>query len=172
MDIGCGISFKNTAWLGHVIVQEEYQNLGIGTFIVDYLCRYLKNKGARSISLITTPGGYSFYRKQGFNLETEYIFLGQNRELEGTVSPKIDQLPKEDHFEVISLDKQVSGEDRSVILKDKLSNTYLYRDEGKIQGYYIPDLGEGLIIAQEVHSGLELMKFRYKKEDKGGVAGE
>lgn len=68
---------------------------------------------------------------------------------------------------VMSLDKRVSGEDRSILLKDKLANCYLYQDEDKIKGYYLPDLGEGLIIAQEVTAGLQLMKLRYKNKDRG-----
>jgi len=35
-----------------------------------------------------------------------------------------------------------------------------------VLGYYIPDLKEGLIVADTIHAGLELMKLKYSRVDK------
>ena len=51
-----------------------------------------------------------------------------------------------------------------------LNNSYVYQDGDKIKAYYIPDLGEGLIISQDEIAGLELMKFRCQTKNQGGTA--
>ena len=53
------------------------------------------------------------------------------------------------------------------MLNDKLENSYVYQENGKLTGYYIPGLGEGLIIADNVEAGIELMKLRYSIINKG-----
>ena len=73
--IGSRILFKDTGWLGHIIVDEGYQNKGIGTYIVEYLRDYLSREGACTISLIATKSGSQVYGKLGFSKETEYLFL-------------------------------------------------------------------------------------------------
>lgn len=96
VDIGFAISFYSTAWLGHVIVEDEYRDQGVGTFIVDYLCHFLKARRARTISLITTFDSSNFYQKMGFKGDGDYLFFRGGRKLKTSLSANIDQLKKED----------------------------------------------------------------------------
>lgn len=164
--VGCGISFGKTAWLAHIIVDEKHRAKGIGTFIVNYLCNYLKSKDASTISLIATESGFKVYQKVGFSFETEYVFLGKDEKVDHKISNNIRKLEKHDHREVLSLDKRISGEDRSILLRGNLADSYVYYKQGKIMGYYLPDLGEGLIMAQDMEDGIELMKLRSKHQDR------
>ncbi|MBU4548377.1 MAG: GNAT family N-acetyltransferase [Euryarchaeota archaeon] len=120
MGIGCALSFGKTAWLGHIIVEEKYRNKGVGSNLVEYLCTYLENRGALTISLITTPGAFKFYQKLGFKVDTEYIFLEGDGPLEAAHSPKVDKSGKKDQDQILKLDKMVSGENRGHLLDDYL----------------------------------------------------
>lgn len=165
--IGCALSFGKTAWLGHIIVDEKNRNKGVGRNLLEYLCTYLENKGALTISLISTPGAFKFYQKMGFRVDTEYIFLEGQGPLESKAAPEIEKLRKKDQEEVLKLDKSVCGENRRRVLKDYLKNSYTYQDSEGMQGYYLPHLGEGLIISPDEIAGLELMKLRCQKKNQG-----
>ena len=59
---------------------------------------------------------------------------------------------------IMKLDREVSGENREKLLVSYISNALVYLDRNTVKGYYIPGLGEGLIIADTVKAGMELMK--------------
>ena len=42
----------------------------------------------------------------------------------------------------------------------------VYLDEDKVMGYYIPDLKEGMIVADTKEAGIALMKIKYSTTDK------
>ncbi|HBF40097.1 MAG TPA: hypothetical protein DDW50_22675 [Firmicutes bacterium] len=167
--IGCGLSFQQTGWLGHIIVAPDYRKQGIGSFIVNSLCNLLENKGIQTISLVATEFGYPVYRKAGFVEETEYLFFEREKVLAPCSSPHIVHFSHQNREEMISLDKMVSGEARENLLKQYLQNSYLYIRNHQVSGFYIPDLGEGLIIADTSEAGIELMKLRYSNVNKGAV---
>lgn len=167
--VGSGISFGKTAWLAHIIVNPEFRKKGIGTLIVNYLCNFLKENGVFTISLIATELGFPVYQKTGFIEQTEYIFFDRVEVLKNHISKSINYFSSQDVEDIFFLDKKISGEDRSIIIKEKLQNSFLYKKKNKILGYYLPDLGEGLIIADDIEAGIELMKLRYMKLNKGAL---
>ncbi|MBP7735548.1 MAG: GNAT family N-acetyltransferase [Spirochaetes bacterium] len=167
--IGSGISFGNTAWLAHIIVKEEFRNNGIGAEIVKYLCNFLKQNGVVSISLISTDLGFPIYKKVGFVEQTEYAFYRNDGVLENKISKNISYFSNPDIDDIILLDKRIAGEDRSVLLKEKLSDSYVYKKNNKLSGFFLPELGEGLIVADDAEAGIELMKLRYTKVNRGAL---
>ena len=163
---GTGIKLDNTAWLAHIIVSPNHRNKGIGLNIVKNLLKILKENKCGTVSLIATDLGYPVYKKAGFIEQTDYIVLERNGKTKNPViSKKIAGFT--DEFEdVYSLDKLISGEERKLILKDKLGESYLYKEKNKVCGFYIPGLWEGLIIAENETSGTELMKLRMQNSNK------
>ena len=93
--------------------------------------------------------------------QTEYHFyeLPDDKTINFPHSPLI--IPFESHMEkdVLRLDRKVSGEDRSLYLRDKLSGASVYLKNGVPEGFSIPDFGDGLTIARSAEAGLELLKL-------------
>lgn len=168
--VGVGISWGKTAWLAHIIVAPEYRNKGIGGFIVRQLLHILKKSGCETVSLIATEMGYPVYKKAGFIEQTEYVFFERETPLKTEYqSDNILRMLPGDQTELLALDKKVSGEDRSALLAEEIGNCFSYRENGKTLGYYLPGLGEGLIIAENHIAGIELMKFKYSIFNKGSL---
>lgn len=160
--IGSAILLKNSAWLAHIIVNPEFRKKGIGSSIVHHLVGNLKNIGFETISLIATDMGYPVYKKAGFKEQTEYVFFERKELLEDYYRTKnVVQYTSMNAEDIFSLDKIVTGEERRILLNDKLENSYIYQKKGKLIGYYLPELGDGLIIADDVEAGIELMRLRY-----------
>jgi Acetyltransferase (GNAT) family/Acetyltransferase (GNAT) domain len=168
--VGAGIKFGGTAWLAHIIVKADQRNKGIGSAIVDQLVNKLKDDGCASISLIATELGHPVYKKFGFVDQTDYVFFERSepfkdQRLSGNIVPYSSAVAEE----ICSLDRTVSGETRRELLGDKLDRSFLYRRDGKLIGFYLPNLGEGLIVAGDVDAGIELMKARSSRTNKSVV---
>lgn len=165
--IGAAVSYITTGWLAHIIVSAEHRNKGIGGAIVSHLCNYLKDTGHKTISLTATELGYPVYKKAGFIEQTEFVFFETTEQSSCTLSENIVRITKKEKASVFALDKLISGEDRQQLLSDYLNDGYIYQRDSQVVGYYLPGLGEGLIISDDPEAGIELMQFRNSFSKKG-----
>ena len=74
--IGTGRLLPN-GYIGRMCVLEEYRNQGIGTMMLENLVKQAADNAHRSISLNSQSSAIPFYRKFGFNIESdEFIEAG------------------------------------------------------------------------------------------------
>jgi len=61
----------------------------------------------------------------------------------------------------LKLDLSISDEQRENMILQFNSNGYVYekKDTGKISGYFLPDLGDGVVLATNNKDGIELLKL-------------
>ncbi|MCK5464585.1 MAG: GNAT family N-acetyltransferase [Bacteroidales bacterium] len=171
--VGTLIVFGNTAWLTHIIVDKNHRNNGIGFQITEKLINDGMDKSAETLLLIATELGFPVYKKFGFSAVSTYSFLRRDKPWrDSLLSPNI--FPYEDSFEskIYELDEKISGENRRTLLSDYLENTLVYIQNSSLLGFYMPDLGEGFILASTPEAGLELMKIKYSKVDKAVLPGQ
>lgn len=155
--IGAAIVLGDTAWLAHIIVHPEKRNKGLGRIITNAL---LDSVGSCStVFLIATKLGEPLYQKVGFEIEMEYIFL---KELNFTlpVETITTRFNKKYEHDLMALDAKVSGEDRRTIIMPHIEHAHLTVENGIVTGYYLPSLGEGLIVASTENAGLTLLSKR------------
>ena len=57
-------------------------------------------------------------------------------------------------------------------MKNYLEKSFVYIDDNNIQGFFIPNLGEGPIFALTTDAGKELMRFKYSTIDKATLPDE
>lgn len=158
--IGTAILYKDTSWIAHLIVKHNHRNKGIGTKILNYLCDYIKNNGYKTILLFATDMGYPLYKKYGFELQTEYIQYEKIVDAEYDVCSNIKNIEKDDYEIIYKMDRIITGEDRKVLLKNYINDGFVYKKDNQIIGYYLCNLGNGLIIAENEEAGLALLKLR------------
>jgi hypothetical protein len=165
--IGNSIMFDKTAWLAHIIVSNDFRNQGIGYSIVDFLQKDIKAKGIETSLLIATELGEPVYTKAGFRKVSDYRYFKKDKDLIVKEFSKNIQPYKDTFYKaLIQLDNYVSGENRERLLKNYLEKSFVYIDDNIIQGFYIPNLGEGPIFALTTDAGKELMRFKYSSVDK------
>lgn len=164
--IGTTIIHNETAWLAHIIVHADYRKQSIGTEITRTLIDTAYSKGSETIYLLATDLGEPVYRKIGFENEAEYIIFKcevMNKTIKN--SDNIVAIKNDFKKQVLDLDRKVTGEDRTLIIEEHLSDGFLYLQENKVQGFYLPNLGHGLIIANTITAGQVLMKLRLRSKD-------
>jgi len=160
--VGAAITFNRTSWLAHIIVGSSYRNQGIGFQMVQHLLNHLKKESIETCSLIATDFGFPVYIKAGFKTVTEYTFLKKDSAwIDQPASKNIIPFQEEHRAAVFALDQQISGEQRQSLITRFLNQALVYIENGKVTGYYLPDLREGMIFAQTEEAGLALMNLKY-----------
>lgn len=171
--IGNSIFFKKSAWIAHVIVDKEYRNRGIGYKIVDFLLSGIKKKNIKAASLIATELGEPVYKKAGFRVISNYIYLKRKKRwIEKELSKYIQTYKSIYYDQIADLDILISGEYRESLLKKYLDDCLIYIENQTVKGFYLPSLGEGPIYAANPEVGIELMKMKYLKTDRAVIPSE
>ncbi len=161
--IGVSIVHHDVAWLAHIIVRPEERCKGWGRLITQALMDVAKQQHCSTIYMIATKLGFPVYEKLGFLIETEYIFcrrVGESPDL--SVSDHVQPYQEQYKEHISAMDKNISGEDRMMHLEARLAKGFVHCDRGMVHGYYLPSLGEGLIVADTGHAGLELLKWHLR----------
>jgi len=168
--VGTTIRHSDTAWLAMIIVHPAYRNRGAGKAITKALIDILDEKEYKTIQLDATDLGYPVYLKSGFEVQAEYMhFRCGNYNREQVVSPFIVPFHEQFRKDILDLDRKISGEGRSATLELYISSSFLYAENNKVQGFYIPALYDGVIVAENEKAGIELMKLRLKTKQIASV---
>lgn len=162
--IGTGalINYEDSAWIAHVIVDTNYRRRGIGSKIMFDLMEKFEILKAETCFLIATEAGIPLYKEFGFKELSEYVFFQREK-------PWKDNLPDAHifpigivyHDAIFELDRLISGEDRRILFKEFLDSGFAYMIDNKLSGFYLPELREGPIIAENDNAGIALMKLKY-----------
>ena len=163
---GTAIIHHDVAWLAHIIVHPDFRNQGIGRRITQSLVEFVHAKGLETMYLLATELGEPLYSKLGFEPESEYLFFKGEMPSKQSINKEC-IVPYDSAYEnqISSLDGLVSGEDRMFHLRQHLSNGLVYQQDNIVEGYYLPTLGDGLIIATTSAAGQALMKLRLTTKD-------
>jgi GNAT superfamily N-acetyltransferase len=156
--VACGtaIVHDNATWLANIITHEKHRGKGLGTLVTKHLTDYALTKSP-SVILIATDLGLPVYIRLGYIKGEEYTVF-KPRPYTGTIDAEV--IPYEARFEreVLAIDYETTGELRSRIIKPRLNEAFVYMSNGCIQGFTIPELGEGVTFAQTPEAGIALMK--------------
>lgn len=164
--VGNGICNGSAGWIGNIIVAEEFRRKGIGTAITQGVIRELEKMKCKSFLLIATHDGIPLYRKLGFIQESNYCFYQIKKTLQKSPNPLIRPIKKSDFDELLKMDFQATGELRESLINRVLKQGLVYFDK-KTEGFYLPEFGQGYIVASSKVAGLSLL--HHKLSTKTGV---
>lgn len=111
------VGFGPTGWLGGITVTPDARGNGVGRQLTEAAIDALGDR--ETILLLATPMGRAVYEKLGFEAEGAYrVFASGSRRPEQAV--ELRDLTPGDLDAVRALDRQASGEDRSLVLEASL----------------------------------------------------
>jgi len=169
LGLGTGIVFDSTGWLAHIIVSKNHQRKGIGTIIVQDRLKLLQEKyNCRTITLTATDQGYPVYKKLGFIEESMYIIMTRPQDYQSSYPGNENIIKAEPkHFkEMLDIDRITSGENREGLLQSVFGGGYVYVKNGGVQGFYLPQFGDGGVTAITQEAGITLLRERMREEKK------
>lgn len=164
--IANGLFIGKTGWLAHIIVAEEHYRKGFGRALTEYLINFIYGQGVKTQILIATAMGAKLYPKLGFRQTASYNFYKSAQIENPHVNENIRALVEADYPALFELDKNISAEERKPVLeKFGLNGWGIFEENSNIlKGYYLPDIGEGTILAADDNSGLELLKLKHTQK--------
>ncbi|MFN7117497.1 MAG: GNAT family N-acetyltransferase [Saprospiraceae bacterium] len=162
--IGQLILFEASAWLGNIIVKESHWHQGIGKSITLHLMEMAKDYNKSDLYLLATTQGQPLYTKLGFQTCGTHHFYKQEQPIVNSSRPHpaIRRAEPQDFAAMLQLDEQASGEKRGALLQRYLTGgwVFLAENQASIEGFYLPGLGEGLIVATNASAGIALLECR------------
>jgi GNAT superfamily N-acetyltransferase len=130
-------SSTDYAFIGSLIVKDDYRRRGIGTRLMQAALAYLQNKNVETIELDATFEGVPLYRKLGF--KDKYMSFRMRREAGSGIVGDIEQPPF--HIEeILELDKRITGLDRRRLLRifiDSFRQSVYTIQESRLKGYAV-----------------------------------
>jgi GNAT superfamily N-acetyltransferase len=171
--VGCAIGLLNgnTGWLGNIIVLPQFRGHGIGYALTEHQVDYLHSKGCTTLILTATNLGEPIYRKLGFKTTSQYVFLKTEQACIPAEAPGIRSLDSRDAPSLFTLDRFITGEDRQLFLSRFLSDGWGHEaSSGELDGYYLPGLTPGPVLANNDETGLDLILFKIRNGCRNIVA--
>jgi GNAT superfamily N-acetyltransferase len=171
---GCGNAWIAGAagWLGNIIVLPEHRGRGIGRATTRSLMDYVRSRGCGLQLLIATELGRPVYEKEGFRETGRYVFLKGPAFKDVIHQERIRPARPSDRGGVISLDREATGEDRSLILVKFLTAGVVYEKNGVVGGFCLPEFAHGPVIARDPDAGLALLSWKHHHLDREPVIPE
>lgn len=158
--IANGIINGNVAWLGNIVVHKDFRRKGIGLALTKSIIELTESRGCKTQLLVATNDGYPIYSGLGFEIVCLYNYYKVENTDNNYSEENIHQAGAEDFSDIIKMDSMVSAEDREYWISQNLSNAIIYKRRNKLCGYYLPEAGEGTIVAINEEAGIELLKYK------------
>ena len=177
--IGTGVAsvHGHAGWVGVIFVDPAFRGGGLGRRITRTVIEHLEANGVRSMLLIASPMGRPIYEREGFTvLERQVRFtIDGLSPAETPPDPRLRPFAPRDLEAVLALDRAVTGEDRSAVLRELVepaSTTVALGPDGDVRGYLIraPWRG-GAVIAPDPDDALRLLERRRHATGVSGKAG-
>ena len=159
--VGHGIATGHAGWIGNIIVRPEARSRGLGSRVTQDVVDLLRARGCSTLLLIATELGEPVYQKLGFGKRGEYVFLRLPR-LPAALSTSVRRLQPSEAGAVFDMDTFATGESRGHLLAPHLGAGWVHVDsDGAPDGFFLPSLGAGLVVAGRPLAGLELLSFKH-----------
>ena len=114
------ISYGKIGWFGNLVVQENYRKKGAGTILLQRSIEYLRHGKVETVGLYAYPHLIGFYEHFGFKIDMDFSVL-KGKPVSFTVSEVVREAKSRETPEILALDSQCFGADRSKLLKPILS---------------------------------------------------
>ncbi len=174
--VGCGngLLHGKSGWLGNIIVLPEARGRGIGRLLTEGLVKFFQDECVEYQILVATSMGEPIYRKLGFTVSSQYVFLARSdAPAAADYAHGTRAIERQDEPRLFALDRAVTGETRAEFLRRYLDGGRVHLGaSGGLDGYYLPALGTGLLIAANDEAGLALLHYRLRQPPSVAVVPE
>jgi ribosomal protein S18 acetylase RimI-like enzyme len=174
---GVGSAHGPVGWVGVIFVASGARGEGLGRRITRTVIERLEEAGCRSQVLIASPMGRPIYEREGFRvIERQIRFtIDGLSAADDPGDPRVRAFASADAEAVLTLDRAVTGEDRSAVIRELVtpaSTIVAIGPEGVARGYLAraPWRG-GAVIAPDPDDALRLLERRRHATGSSGKAG-
>jgi len=158
------INDNKVGWMGNILVKDNFNQMEIHEMLLRRLIDFCINRTLSSILIFADLEHEELYKTLGFRKSTEYVYLNGNQ-ISGTHSENIRKIKDSDYEAILRIDQEVTGEYRPQIIEPYLTNGFVFEEDTEVQGFFLPELGNGLIIAATDKAGLYLLQYKHGQQE-------
>jgi ribosomal protein S18 acetylase RimI-like enzyme len=174
---GVGSAHGPVGWVGVIFVAPKVRGAGLGRRITRSVIEHLEAAGCRSQVLIASPMGRPIYEREGFRVIERQVrcTIDGLPPADDPGDPRVRAFAATDAEAVRTLDRAVTGEDRSAVITELVTPTstiVAIGPDGDVRGYLAraPWRG-GAVIAPDPDDALRLLERRRHATGISGKAG-
>lgn len=153
-----GVCHGSSGWLHDLAVHPLHMDTGVGSALAHALLEAMAAQGCTAQLLVAEPGSEGFWERFGFVPQVELLEYSAIRFTQAT-HDQVERLEPPHGLAVVHLDRLATGEDREALLREHFYLGQVYVDGGRVRGFLLPLLGNGLIVADAPDVGLELQRW-------------
>ena len=136
-------AYKHSGFIGELIVDKPFRNQCVGKALMETCLSFLSAQNIEVVFLDGVQKAVPLYQGLGFDpLFRSLRLFGQ---IEAQESPDVSPMTLQDLEEVLILDHEFFGDDRSFFLRKRLENypelAFVKKSDGKIQSYIFGRVG-------------------------------
>ncbi|MFL5904721.1 MAG: GNAT family N-acetyltransferase [Solirubrobacteraceae bacterium] len=166
---GAGLCFGATGWIGGLGVEPGSRRRGIASRLTGQVVDWLRDHGAETLLLQATGQGRPVYEQLGFVAEGAYRMwaVPPSRRPRRRDGPRgVRPLRASDLDAVLELDREVTGEDRTLALHGAWASGGYALDDGRLRGYHLhTPWGPGPTVAADQEAGLALIDTAQRPDE-------
>ncbi|MBN1824795.1 MAG: GNAT family N-acetyltransferase [Candidatus Eisenbacteria bacterium] len=147
--IGVATAYRDSGFIGELIVLPERRGRGVGAKLLGAALEHLERRGVRSVLLDGVPGAVRLYERAGFRPVCRSLrFTGL---IEGETHGRVRPMEEKDWDAVRAMDREAFGEDRSFFLRRRFERApelcLVLAPKEEILGFVIGRYGDGIVSA-------------------------
>lgn len=162
------LPFDSTGWIGGVAVLPEHGRRGLGERLTALAVSTVRDRGALTVLLHATAAARPLYKRMGFVDEADFVELvGPALETQKVSSPAVRAATMDDLDDVLALDRDATGEDRSSLLRALWPGGARVYDDSGVVGYHLPQIptAVGAVVTSDPAAGLVLLSTALGERD-------
>ena len=128
--------------------------------MVAQLLHDLHAAGTSRITVIAPDADAPLWQAHAFLPHEPVLRCAGGRFLQATHAEVVPLQPRH-RFGMLHLDRRATGMDRHALLTEHEFLGQVYEERGVVRGFALPLLGDGLIVADAPHAGLELQRWLF-----------
>lgn len=162
--LGLAIAHEGSGWIGDVLMHPRFRGDHLNAHIVKALLAELHAKDCTTVSVLVPPEREDFFAALSFQHAGTYARYADGK-CEAPTLDEVELCEPHHSMGILRLDKLASGEDRRALISEHFYASRIFVNKGKVLGNYIVLLGEGHVVADNAHAGLELLRWHLPHTD-------
>jgi len=155
---GCAGALRFGADARIVLLHAEADDAMLRAALLDALIAHAQADGAERIQVVARADEESLWHARGFSARELLLRVQGGRFVQASHAEVVPMEPRH-RLGVLHLDRRASGMLRSDLLLEHEYLAHVHVEGGVVRGFAMPLLGEGLIVADAPHAGLELQRW-------------
>ncbi|MCB9168884.1 MAG: hypothetical protein H6597_03170 [Flavobacteriales bacterium] len=152
------LAFGGSATIRHLVAAEHEHADGVRIALLQHAIGHHERQGRTALTGTFPEHRVGLLEACGFRRREAYLRFHGERFIEAT-RDEVELISPTHTIGLLHLDRRVCGQDRAPLLLEHRFAAHVWVAAGRVEGFLLPTLGQGLVVADTPAIGLELQRW-------------